>query len=194
MAVQRGKIDLAFASEHFTLRSLTIADASRRWAEWLNDPVAARMLNAKPRSLGEPELRDYILSFDQVSRLLVGIFDRASGRHVGIATGHISDDGLKIQPSVLIGEPEFRHLGAVSELADAVVDHLFAKLGFHAMTSTILAHNQAAIDLVEKRGWVMTQRLARAKKSFITGEVYDVLVYEFTRETWLRQKQQQASP
>jgi RimJ/RimL family protein N-acetyltransferase len=192
MAVQRGRLDLDFVSENFALRTLTPADASRRWAEWLNDPIAARMLNTRPRSLSDQELRDYIASFDQIERLLFGIFDRASGQHIGIATATVVAEGRRIQPSVLIGEPTFRHLGAVSELASAVREHFLIDLGFEAAVATVLSHNAPIIGFLEQRGWVQTERLPRAKKNATTGDVYDVLVYEFTRETLLRQKQEAA--
>jgi len=192
MAAQRGRLDTPFTSEHFSVRPLGPADASRRWAEWLNDPVAARMLNTRPRSLSDRELRDYIASFDQAERLLFGIFDRASGQHIGIATATVVDQGRKIQPSVLIGEPSFRHIGAVSELASAVREHFLIELGFEAAVATVLSHNAPIIGFLEQRGWVMTDRLKRAKKNAASGEVYDVLVYEFTRETLLRLKAEAA--
>jgi ribosomal-protein-alanine N-acetyltransferase len=193
MAALRGRLDLDFVSEHFALRTLTVTDASRRWAEWLNDPIAARMLNTRPRALSEQELRDYIASFDQTTRLLVGIFDRATGQHIGIATAHILDEGRKVQPSVLIGEPSFRHLGAISELTDVVREHFFETYDIEAAVSSVLSHNAIIIAFLEQRGWVLTQRLPRAKKSAETGEVFDVLIYEYTRETWLKRKQQQTS-
>jgi RimJ/RimL family protein N-acetyltransferase len=191
---ERGRIDVDFASEHFALRTLGLADASPRWAAWLNDPIAARMLNVRPRSLSDQELRDYIVSFDQTTRLLVGIFDRASGQHIGIATAEVVDRGRKIKPSVLIGEPSFRHLGAVSELATAVREHFLLTLGFEAAVASVLSHNAPIIAFLEQRGWVLSERLPRAKKNLQTGEIYDVLIYEFSRDALLRQKEQQASP
>lgn len=184
MAIDRGRLQLDFVTEHYVVRTLAPQDASSRWAGWLNDPVAARMLNAKPRSFTLDELRAYIAGFDQTTRLLVGIFDRASGEHIGIMVGDIIDEGRRIVPSVLIGEAAYRHIGVISELGDALHGHFFDTLAFEAAVAYILPRNEAAIGLLQMRGWQLKQRLEGAKISATTGEKLDLLMYEITKATW----------
>ena len=80
MAIPQTPLDIRLESERFLFRTLSAADASERWCQWLEDPVAVRMLNAKPQRLSLERLRAYIGSFDQRHKLLCGIFDKASGR------------------------------------------------------------------------------------------------------------------
>jgi RimJ/RimL family protein N-acetyltransferase len=184
MAIDRGRLDIYFETRRYILRSLTLADATGRWAGWLNDPIAARMLNARPRAFTLDELRDYIAGFDQTTRLLLGIFDRASGLHIGIMVADIVDQGRRIAPSVLIGEAPYRRVGVMTELGDAVHDYFFETLAFEAAVAHVLARNEAVIALLEMRGWKRVGRLPGARVSVSTGEPLDLLVYEMTREFW----------
>ncbi len=68
----------------YLLRTVTIDDASDRWASWMTDPEANYMLNAPARNLKKSDLIDYINRFDQSSRLLLGVFERQTGLHIGI--------------------------------------------------------------------------------------------------------------
>lgn len=183
-----GRLELALISESFLVRTATLADVSERWAGWLNDPIAAMMLNARPRSFTLDELRDYVRSFDNVNRLLTCIVDRKSGGHIGIAIGEFLPGRRKARPSVLIGEPEFRHMGLLNEMEWIAYELYFEALKVDAIVSNVLAHNAAAIAFNESRGWKLTQRLVGAKRSARTGEPLDVLVYEFTRDMWEARK------
>ncbi len=184
MAIDRGKLDFHFVTERYVVRTVVPADANSRWAGWLGDPVAARMLNARPRSFTIDELRAYIAGFDQTTRLLVGIFERAGGEHIGILVAEIIDEGRRIVPSVLIGEAAYRHIGVISELGEALHGHFFQTLAFEAAVAYVLPRNEAVIALLEMRGWKLVQRLAGAKVSAGTGERLDLLVYEITPAAW----------
>lgn len=184
MTIDRGVLDVEFQTDRLTFRRLTEADVSERWAGWLNDPVAARMLNARPRSFSQDELRDYVRKFDGRQRWLLGIFDRGSGRHIGIATGEVIENGTKFIPSILIGEPEYRNLGTLTEILDNQGDHFFEHLGFEATVATVLAHNTPVIAFLESRGFRRVRVMPGHKKSAQGGPDIDLLVYEFSRADW----------
>jgi RimJ/RimL family protein N-acetyltransferase len=184
--IDRGVLDVEFQTERFQFRRLTEADVSQRWADWLNDPVAARMLNARPRSLSLDELRDYLRRFDGRQRWLLGIFDRRNGRHIGIATGEVVEDGRKFVPAILIGEPEYRNHGMLTEILDHQGEHFFEKLGFEATVATVLAYNEPVVAFLESRGFRRVRTLPGYKKSAQGGPDIDLFVYEFSREDWRR--------
>ncbi len=184
MAIDRGIIPVTFESERFRFRPLTEADVSERWAGWLQDPQAAMMLNAKPTTFSLDELRQYVREFDGRQRWLVGIFDRASGRHIGIGTGEVIDEGRRFIPSILIGEPEFRNMGMLTEILDHQGEHFLETLGFEATVTTVLAYNAIVIGFLESRGFKLVQTLPGYKKSARGGPDIDLLVYEFSRADW----------
>ncbi len=179
---------LQLESENFIVRTASVDDVSERWADWLNDPVAAMMLNAKPRSFTPDELRQYVLSFDNIDRILACIFHRGSGRHIGIAIGEYLEGRRKARPSVLIGEPEFRSMGLLNEMELVAYELYFEALRVDAIVSNVLAYNEIAIAFNESRGWQLVRRVSGVKRSARTGEPIDLLVYEFTREMWEKKK------
>ena len=70
-------------TERFYLRMLLPADASARWIGWLEDPEVMHPLNVNTHRFSLDGLRAHIARHDQVKRLLIGIFDRASDLHIG---------------------------------------------------------------------------------------------------------------
>jgi RimJ/RimL family protein N-acetyltransferase len=181
---ERGVIAISFQTERFLFRPLTAADVSSRWAGWLNDPVAMLMLNARPRTFSQDELRDYIASFDGRNRWLVGFFDRQSGEHIGIGTGELVEGGNKFISSILIGEPQYRNLGILTEILDSMGDHYFETLGFEATVASVVAHNAIVIGFLQSRGFKLVRTLPGFKKSARGGPDIDILIYEFSRDDW----------
>jgi RimJ/RimL family protein N-acetyltransferase len=183
-----GRLWVRLDSKSFIVRTATLDDVNERWAGWLNDPVAAMMLNAKPRVFTLDELRQYVRSFDSIDRILACIFDRATGQHIGVAIGEYLPGRRKARPAVLIGEPEFRSMGLLHEMEEVALEFYFDALKVDAIVSNVLSHNAIAIGFNESRGWRLTQRIVGAKRSSRTGEPLDVLIYEYTREMWEQRK------
>jgi RimJ/RimL family protein N-acetyltransferase len=146
--------------------------------------VAAQMLNAKPKTFTLDELRQYVRKFDGRQRWLVGIFDRRNGRHIGIGTGEVIDEGRRFIPSLLIGESEYRNHGMLTEILDTQGEHFLEKLGFEAVVATVLAYNAIVIGFLESRGFKLVRTLPGYKKSARGGPDIDLLVYEFSRADW----------
>jgi RimJ/RimL family protein N-acetyltransferase len=184
MAVDRGVIPIEFATDRFVFRALTEADVSSRWASWLQDPQALLMLNAKPKSFTLEELRAYVREFDGRQRWLVGFFDRQTGEHFGIGTGEAIEDGRKFIPSILIGEPQYRNLGVLTEILESMGDHYFETLGFEAAVATVLAYNQIVIAFLQSRGFKLMRTLPGHKKSASGGPDIDLLIFEFSQADW----------
>lgn len=188
MTPPAGPVTFHIETERFLFRTLTPADASERWCQWLLDPHAALMLNAPRQRLTLEQLRAYIAGFDQIERLLCGLFERKTGQHFGIITGEYIDGGRRIMPSALIGEPEYRNIGALTELRDQLGPQLMAKLSFEAAVASVLAHNTIMISILEARGWKLIRRLRSEKKRADGQGFVDLLLYELRRETWFEQR------
>jgi hypothetical protein len=58
----------------YLLRTVTVEDATDRWAKWMADPEASLMLNAAPRAMTKSDIVAYIKGFDQRTKILIGIF------------------------------------------------------------------------------------------------------------------------
>ena len=61
----------------FTLRSLRVADVSRRYLHWLKDPAVSRYQNSRFENTCLSDLRDFVAGHDNDSSFLLGIFDQS---------------------------------------------------------------------------------------------------------------------
>src|SRR5947209_16956020 len=67
----------------FRLRTLKPSDASERWRGWARDPAVMQPLNNAARAMSLDYLARYVSSFDGNNRHLIGVFDKATGLHIG---------------------------------------------------------------------------------------------------------------
>src|SRR3954469_21892006 len=78
-----GKKELWFQCGRYFARTIKREDASDRWGAWLSDPHTVHVLNTTPTTMSKNEIADYIRQFDQRTRLLLGIFEMGTRRHIG---------------------------------------------------------------------------------------------------------------
>ena len=113
------------------------------------------MLNAPARSMTKADIVKYIRTFDQKTHQLLGVFDKQSGRHIGFFT--IDIDGVRRHGLVnlLIGEPEVRNHGVLSNVRRQFAEYFFHTLGLKTMKATALSRNTIILDTLVKAGWVI---------------------------------------
>jgi len=167
------------------VRTVTVEDASLRWCEWTKDPLASLMLNARPKALEIEQLRAYIAGFDQIDRFIIGLFDRKTGKHFGIIVAEFLEP-RKATPSLLIGEPEYRNLGLMGEVREALAEFMLANIELDAVIHTVLPHNKPVIEMLERRGRKPVRRIQNAKRRRDGAGFYDLLVFETSREEIVR--------
>lgn len=168
----------------YLVRTITVDDASDRWAGWMADPEASDMLNAPARAMKKSDIVSYIDSFDQRSRLLLGIFEVATDQHLGFLRIDIDHASGRFLVSMLIGEPEYRNKGVTNDITVPFRDYFFETLGLKAMLATALSHNQPIIHYLHKTGWVLDQTIERHVKSHSDDRMFDLCFFSLTREAW----------
>jgi RimJ/RimL family protein N-acetyltransferase len=171
-------------SDEYLIRTLTLDDASDSWAGWMSDPEVVHMLNAAPKQMTRSDIVNYIKSFDQQSDLLLGIFDKRSGTHIGFFT--INADYVLSQGVVnlLIGDPAFRHHGVLSAVRKRFAEYFFEALGLKTMMATALKRNQIILDTLLKAGWILNGTLNQHVKSHSDGTMLDLCLLSLSRDTW----------
>src|SRR5689334_8844871 len=92
----------------YVLRTLTKDDASDRWAAWMSDPKNVRLLNSAPKAMTRDDIVAYIEKFDQISHLLIGIFEKQSGVHIGFFRLDIDHRLNRCLMFLMIGERKYR--------------------------------------------------------------------------------------
>jgi RimJ/RimL family protein N-acetyltransferase len=177
----------------YFLRTLVEQDASERWAGWAADPGAAQLLNAPVRRMTKGEIVDYIRSFDQSSRLLLGIFDKESGTHIGIYTIAINRGAKRGLLNALIGEPEFRNRGVFNATRIPLASYCFETLGLRTLVAAALAHNQIILNRLLKDGWVIERTLKQHVRSQAGDRMLDLCLLRYSYETWKSQEGERSS-
>ena len=176
--------EVYFSTPNLYVRTLTIDDATDRWATWFEQEDVRQGLNiiAGPRT--KAEVADYIRKFDQTSNLLLGIFDRTNNLLVGIFTVQIDWGIGRYLANTVVGEADYRHRGVMLEVTPPYRDYFFDTLGLKIMTATALATNKPIIGYLEKTGWKLNQTLKNHARSSATGAPIDLHLFSLTREAW----------
>ena len=171
-------------SEKYLIRTIEMDDASDRWANWMSDPEAMYMLNMPARGWNKNDVINYIKTFDQRSSLLLGIFEKQGGTHIGIFTVDINYVQSQFLVNLLIGEPEYRNKNVTSSLTMPFREYFFETLGLNLSMASVLARNTPIIHYLLKNGWKLDQTLKHGAKSNADGTMLDVCLFSLSREAW----------
>ena len=168
----------------YVMRTVTGDDASDRWGRWLTDPVATRMLNVQPKVHTKAELVSYVASFDQRTRILLGVFKKDLGLLLGITRVEIHEQSGHALIAGLIGEPDYRHKGVSKTTSRPFRDYFFETLGLKMLHARTLSHNQPALNYLTTSGFHFDKKAPRAVKSLFDDTMLDLLYFSLSREAW----------
>lgn len=176
----------------YFIRTLVDEDASERWAGWPADPEVAQLLNAPARRMTKSEIVDYIRGFDQRSRLLLGIFERESGIHIGFYTISINQAAGRGLVNLLIGERAYRNRGVLTATRIPFARFFFETLKLRTMLAAALAHNRVILNRLLRDGWVHERTLTQHVKSQAGDGMLDLCLLRYSVETWTAQEAERA--
>jgi RimJ/RimL family protein N-acetyltransferase len=168
----------------YVLRTITTEDATDRWANWMEDSEASEMLNAPRKAMTKSGLVAYIKGFDQRTKILIGIFEKASGLLLGFLRNDVNFDTGQFLVSMIIGEPEYRNSGVTNAVTVPFRDYFFETLGMNVMLATALSHNKPIIHYLYSTGWTLDRTIARHIKSNSDDRMFDLCFFSQTKEAW----------
>ena len=181
-APEQSKRNVRIDSEKYLIRTIETDDASDRWAGWMSDPEVMHMLNLRARTWKKADVLDYIKTFDQQSSLLLGIFEKQGGTHIGVFTVDINQVRSQFLVNLLIGEPEYRNKHVTSSIAMPFHEYFFETLGLNMAVASVLGHNAPMIHYLKKNGWKLDRTVKHAKKSNADGAMLDVCLFSLSRD------------
>jgi RimJ/RimL family protein N-acetyltransferase len=165
------KQQLWFPAGRYFLRTIKRDDASQRWADWLSDPWTVHVLNTSPRAMTKADIAEYIKSFDQRERLLLGIFERGSRAHVGFIRLDINTSASEALVSAVIGEKDHRNGGATANTFVPLLKFLFDTLKLSRVRAFVLERNQTTIEFLLKLGWTLDPEPEKPVRSHVDGSL-----------------------
>lgn len=175
---------IALETPDFVIRTLETGDASEAWRDWLADPETAHMLNAKPEVLSVDAVRKYIASFDRMRAHLLGIFEKRTGRLVGIRAVYVDPKQSAFLVNVLVGDKNARGKGARRQSRAAVYRYFFEVMNLATAHATVVAHNAIVLAGMAKRGWIEDGVEHRVNASG-PGHV-EIHKFRLPRDVWQR--------
>ena len=180
---QRGwPVDLE--TERFNLRSLSPPDASPKWVEWVNDAEAMKPLHMPARLVSVEEIAEHIKLFDNDNRLLVGIFARDSGEHIGFYKIEIDKVHGLASFDDFVGDRNWWGNGVVNETREAILDHFFDARGIEKIIGQPLERNFAAVFNYKQQGWRLEGIHKKQRRSVLTGARIDQYTFGLRKEEW----------
>ena len=168
----------------YLLRTIKAEDATDRWAHWMEDIEASEMLNAPRRTMTKDDLVAYIKSFDQRTKILIGIFEKSTGLLLGFLRNDVDFASGQFLVSMIIGEPEHRHSGVTNAVTVPFRDYFFETLGMNAMLATALSHNKPIIHYLYATGWTLDRTAPQSVKSHSGDRMFDLCYFSQTKEGW----------
>ncbi len=168
----------------FIMRTVTVEDATDRWARWMQDAEASEMLNAPRRAGTRDELIAYIRGFDQRTQILIGIFEKSSGLVVGFLRNDVNFETGQFLVSMIIGEAEYRNSGVTNSVTVPFRDYFFETLGMNVMLATALSHNKPIIHYLHATGWTLDHTAPASVKSHDGERMLDLCYFSQTRDAW----------
>ncbi|MGQ0666826.1 MAG: GNAT family N-acetyltransferase [Nitrospiraceae bacterium] len=144
------------ATERFLLRELTEDDVTQRYLGWLSDAEARKFIAASTTVRKLSDLRQYVL--ERIGRddiLFLGIFEKASGLHIGNIKYEPVDSGLGYAiVGMLVGDPAYRSRGVASEVLHASAQWLKEHRNIRQIWLGVSKDNITAVKAYEKVGFV----------------------------------------
>lgn len=124
---------LSVETPHYFFRTLNEDDEIDSLGVWLLDPRAQTNLNTIGQRMKPDELRRYVRGFDRVNAHIFGIFDKESGKLLGIRSAYINRKRSEALTATLIGETGDRGKGAQRETRYPLFQFLFEDLDIRSI-------------------------------------------------------------
>jgi RimJ/RimL family protein N-acetyltransferase len=147
------------STERFHLRELRVEDVTDRYLQWFGDDETGKYIATAARTTALSDLRQYVLErVDREDVLFLGIFDRASGVHVGNIKYEPVDgeQGYAIM-GILIGDPSYRGRGVAAEVLNASARWLQRHRHIECIALAVSRDHGAAIRVYQSVGFVIEE-------------------------------------
>jgi RimJ/RimL family protein N-acetyltransferase len=153
-------------TQRFTVRSLTARDVSGVFRLWISNPTVMAALNMPPRRLSQADLERFIASYDDNTRYLVGIFNRATGEIIGAFMLDVTPAHALVKASGFIGDRNWRGKMVFEEVGTGLFDEFFKNRGIEKATAQVWEKNFAALVPLRRLGFKVEGFLRNEIRAF----------------------------
>jgi RimJ/RimL family protein N-acetyltransferase len=175
-------------TERFILRPLGRLEAFRIGrGNWNHDPEIMRNLIHSAKPLDPWRWLKKMVWVNGKSKFSHAIIPRDVGKPIGI-------HGMTLQKHrsatmvVAVHDREWWGKKAVAEVRKAVIDHAFENGVVDRFCCTVNARNAASVFNYKKLGFRHVGTLHQSQCDPVSGELFDMLIFELLRADWEKQR------
>jgi RimJ/RimL family protein N-acetyltransferase len=177
--------DFILNSVRFSIRRLLPSDAQLDLVDWILDPLAAEMLNAKPKHWSIEEQQSYFASYErEKAKILLGVFTKDENKLIGLYIVKFNVDAAHFTLSTLIGNLEWRGKAASAEASDAICSFFFNELDYLKIKANVRPQNKAMLWLLLTNGWTKEAHLTKHLVVDDGTRRDDVLIFGLLAREW----------
>jgi RimJ/RimL family protein N-acetyltransferase len=164
-------------TKRFRLASITPSNVSDEWLRWAADEKLMRQMNAPLRKLSRADLQHYVADSRRLGRVILGIYERRGGAHVGSYETELNDRHRLATVDVLVDQERFDLSNVLKETDPALLSYLAGRCGTHKAVVKIVDTHAAALRHFEATGWRKEGILRQERPAFDGGRRVDVIQF-----------------
>ena len=155
------RIESPLLTERLKLDLLDPSRIAPEYLAWINDPNINRFLEIRFHTQTAADLAEFVgTTNDSSNNLLLGIFLRACGRHVGnVKLGPILWEHLRADMGIVIGDSSVWGKGYATEAIEALTQYAFGNLRLHRITAGMYTGNIGSHKAFLNAGYTEDGRL-----------------------------------
>jgi len=178
------KRNIRLKTDRFLVRTLRESDACETLLGWLADAELMNNVNHKPQRLTMLQLRRFIMSYDQATKLLIGVFDKENEKLVGYYLIEINPPQRRATFNVVIGDRDYWGQRIVLETRAALMDYLFQFGAVDKLIGGPLARNFPAVFNYKAQGWKLEGLMRSHVLSASGTDRIDQYQFAMLKEDW----------
>jgi [ribosomal protein S5]-alanine N-acetyltransferase len=172
-------------TDNYTLRTLTIEDATECYLSWLKDKDINRTLDVDGQGQTLDTIRQYICKHDNKTSFLFGIFTK-DGDHIGTHSFNFDPKNKLATVGVMIGDKSYWGKAVPLETRARIMDWAFDDLGCNKIEAGCYSINMPAIYNFKRQHWGMEGILRQNR--VVDKEFIDVVLFGMTKKEWYEQR------
>jgi hypothetical protein len=186
MTEARAPLNISYETDNCIVRELEVTDPLDVICSWMARPEIAHGLNTPAKPLDIDELRKFVASRNRVDSHALGVFDRASGKLVGMWTVYVDWSRREYLLNVLLAEKISGAQGGWRETGRPLYAIMFDDLGMETLVYNVVASNEEII------GRLPSTPVRVSDVPSANGGTSQVQMYRVTREEYLEIRSRRA--
>jgi len=167
------------------LRTVTPVDAFDGWRGWFADAEVMEPLNLPTREMSTTELREFISSYDQERRLLLGIFLINTQTQIGAYMIEMDHTHRVATLNLMVGDKGWWGRKVINETRAVLLDFLFDVVKVEKAVGMPVTRNFPAVFNYKAQGWRLEGTLRQHARSLhAPGARLDQYVFALSPEEW----------